>query len=396
MPEEEITYRLKRLSRLLQIPVYILKEEQLLGFSEYPENDPLYVSETLRKLLVLRAEQQEEPVIYGDEQEVYFVCVRGEQGILFAGPVCLGGMDRVELRRYYSRYGMDKGHQKGLKSFTLAELLDISGLLCEVFTKEQFGGDRLIAANHLVVPQKQKEAQEQVIFELKRDMDELYHHTYMEERRLLDCVREGKAKEALEFTASMDRTLGIMSEKALNQWKNTAIVGITLCTRAAIEGGILPSVAYQLSDFYIQKCDGVNSITRIVQYRDAAIERLANEVKKRLERKVLSNYVEQCQDYVRKHYREKIYAEDIAESLGISAAYLSRLFHKEAGMRLQDYILSVRLDHAANLLMYSDEPIARIAEYVNFPSQSYFGRVFKEKMQMSPRRYRELHKPKEF
>ena len=65
-------------------------------------------------------------------------------------------------------------------------------------------------------------------------------------------------------------------------------------------------------------------------------------------------------------------------------------------MRLQDYILSVRLDHAANLLMYSDEPIARIAEYVNFPSQSYFGRVFKEKMQMSPRRYRELHKPKEF
>ena len=37
-----------------------------------------------------------------------------------------------------------------------------------------------------------------------------------------------------------------------------------------------------------------------------------------------------------------------------------------------------------------------IAEYVNFPSQSYFGRIFKEKKGMTPRQYREKYKPAEF
>ena len=99
---------------------------------------------------------------------------------------------------------------------------------------------------------------------------------------------------------------------------------------------------------------------------------------------------------MRKHYREKIYLNDIADTLGVSASYLSRLFSKETGERLQDYITRVRIERAANLLIYSDESLSKIAEYINFPSQSYFGRVFREQMKLSPRKYREIHKPKEF
>ena len=97
-----------------------------------------------------------------------------------------------------------------------------------------------------------------------------------------------------------------------------------------------------------------------------------------------------------KHYREKIYLEDIAENLGVSSTYLSRLFRKETGICLQDYITEFRVERAANLLIYSNESLPRIAEYVNFPSQSYFGKVFKKYKQMTPRKYRELHKPREF
>ena len=65
-------------------------------------------------------------------------------------------------------------------------------------------------------------------------------------------------------------------------------------------------------------------------------------------------------------------------------------------MCLQDYINEVRVERSANLLIYSDEPLSMIAEYVNFPSQSYFGRIFKEKKGMTPRQYREKYKPAEF
>lgn len=59
-------------------------------------------------------------------------------------------------------------------------------------------------------------------------------------------------------------------------------------------------------------------------------------------------------------------------------------------------INDVRVEKAAHLLTYSDETLTGIAEYVNFPSQSYFGKIFKQKMQMTPKQYRELNKPTEF
>lgn len=90
------------------------------------------------------------------------------------------------------------------------------------------------------------------------------------------------------------------------------------------------------------------------------------------------------------------YLDDIAEKMGISPTYLSRLFSKEKGMPLQEYVLKVRVDRAANLLTYSDSSIAEIGDYVNFPSQSYFGRVFKKYTGLTPKQYRNAHKPREF
>lgn len=87
---------------------------------------------------------------------------------------------------------------------------------------------------------------------------------------------------------------------------------------------------------------------------------------------------------------------DIAVNLGLSESYLSRLFRRETGERLQDYIVSVRLEHAVNLLKYSEESISNIAEYVNFPSQSYMGKIFQKKYQMSPKQFRKKYSPSEY
>jgi AraC-like DNA-binding protein len=82
--------------------------------------------------------------------------------------------------------------------------------------------------------------------------------------------------------------------------------------------------------------------------------------------------------------------------MGISENYLSRIFAKETGEKLQDYIVRVRVEKAENLLRYSDVSIAEIAAYVNFPSQSYFGRVFRKYTGDTPGNYRNKWKPTEF
>ena len=68
-----------------------------------------------------------------------------------------------------------------------------------------------------------------------------------------------------------------------------------------------------------------------------------------------------------------------------------KLFKKEVGISFQQYVIRIRLEYAANLLSYSNESITVISEYVHFPSQSYFGRYFKDFYHITPKEYRDLY-----
>lgn len=389
-------YILNRLAELTGVDIFCQVGDELSSYQRNPELNPIFRNSQLRERLIKEAAAQKLPLLHKEEDSVYFICVRAEERYYFAGPLSLGALSKVELHKYYKRYGIRTDKEKVLKRYQFSEMMDIAQIMDAVLNENTTEDMELAKVNHLAAGAEELEAQEKIIYEIKKDEENAYHHTYQEERQLLDCVREGRVEDALHFTRTMDGDIGKLSGKVLNQWRNTAIVGITLCTRAAIEGGISPAAAYQLSDFYISKCDSCQDIAQMIRYRNSAVEKLASEVKRKLEQKHTSSYVEQCRDYVQKHYREKIYLDDIADTLGVSASYLSRLFSKETGERLQDYITRVRIERAANLLTYSNESLSKIAEYVNFPSQSYFGKVFREQKQLSPRKYREVHKPKEF
>lgn len=387
---------LKRIASLMGVGIYGWTEGQLVSYQEENDNNPLYRNEKLRELLCRGADLQEKPYVYQDKYCVHFACIKKSDKYYMIGPMSLELLNRVELHQFYRIYSIEEKIEKRLKHFKFTGILDLIELVSGIIQGTQYSDMELLYSNQMMEERKKQDEQEQIIFDLKEGEEELYHHTYQEERKLLDSVREGRVEDALRYSRNMDVELGKLSAKELNHWKNVAVVAVTLCTRAAIEGGVPPSVAYRLSDFYIQKSDECHDIAKMIEYRNRAVEELSSRVMKRKQNRSTSNYVEQCKDYIEKHYREKIYQDDIAEMLGISTSYLSKLFHRETGICLQDFVVQKRVEHAANLLVFSNESLAKIAEYVNFPSQSYFGKVFKEQKKMSPRQYRELNKPSSF
>ena len=157
-----------------------------------------------------------------------------------------------------------------------------------------------------------------------------------------------------------------------------------------------PRSAYRVSGYYIRRCDAAQDPAHLLHYRNRAIEELAGRVHEKLNKPRSSNYVERCKGYIRQHYREKIYLEEVAETLGISTGYLSKLFKRETGQCLQDYINEERVFRAANLLVYSDLSLTEIAQYVHFPTQSYFGKVFKQYKNMTPKAYRDRYRAVEY
>lgn len=100
--------------------------------------------------------------------------------------------------------------------------------------------------------------------------------------------------------------------------------------------------------------------------------------------------VENAKKYIEEHYSDStLSVETLCGYLGVSAAYFSTIFKKEAGTSFVAYLTKIRLEHAIELLNHTDEKSYSIAEKVGYAEPNYFSYVFKKRFGMSPTKYRE-------
>lgn len=100
--------------------------------------------------------------------------------------------------------------------------------------------------------------------------------------------------------------------------------------------------------------------------------------------------------YMENHLQEEITLEEIAAHAGFSPFHFHRLFRKEVGINVADYLRTRRLCYASRLLLYSDESIINISLSCHFESQEAFTRAFKKMYGMPPGRYRKVITPHTF
>ena len=94
--------------------------------------------------------------------------------------------------------------------------------------------------------------------------------------------------------------------------------------------------------------------------------------------------------FISEHYMEPISAADIAMAAGFSPNYLSRRFRQATGIGLHEYLVFVRLNHAAVELVTTADSITQIAFRCGFSDSNYFKDAFKKKYGVTPRSYRKL------
>lgn len=378
--------------------VYEAPDGSLVAFFDSIQDSPLMQCARIRDALRSGIAGQRAPFLLREKDGVYFTALHAGEGFLYMGPMCSERLSASKRRQMYSFYGIEYDEARLLPCFALPEIRNMILLTNSALKNGNLENEELMQLNRLINQSERGVRTEQVQFVLKEEAendDASYRHGYHEEQLLMQAIREGRTEDAIRLAESMDRDSGRLSRTEVSHWRNLAIIGISLCTRAAIDGGISPEEGYRLSGYYIQKCDSAQDPAHLLHYRNRAIEELTVRVKQKLEKPRTSRHVERAKDYVRKHYREKIYLDDIAESIGISPTHLSKLFKKETGQCLQDYINEERVFRAANLLMYSELSLMEIAEYVHFPSQSYFGKIFKQFKGVSPRIFRDQYRAKE-
>ena len=94
------------------------------------------------------------------------------------------------------------------------------------------------------------------------------------------------------------------------------------------------------------------------------------------------------------HYRENLTLENIAASAFLSSGYASRIFKKQMNISIMDYLLQLRMDEAKKMLRETTLSIDEIASKTGYADSSYFTKVFRKAMGMTPSRYRQSLKSK--
>lgn len=93
-------------------------------------------------------------------------------------------------------------------------------------------------------------------------------------------------------------------------------------------------------------------------------------------------------DFINVHYQRSISLQEIAEVCHFSPNAFCRWFKQNMGLTFIEYLNKVRLTQACQLLISTDWPIGRIALQTGFENISTFNRLFQQKLQTSPSKYR--------
>jgi AraC-like DNA-binding protein len=101
--------------------------------------------------------------------------------------------------------------------------------------------------------------------------------------------------------------------------------------------------------------------------------------------------IEQTKEYIHKNYRDPLTLEQIAWRIGLSEEYLSRLFKRETGQTVFEYVRETRFNIAKRLLIETNYSVARIAGMAGFSSPQVFCRVFRQTFSQSATAYRSAH-----
>ena len=100
-----------------------------------------------------------------------------------------------------------------------------------------------------------------------------------------------------------------------------------------------------------------------------------------------------CKHVIETHYgKEHLSIQEIADDLNVHRSYLTTVFKEFHQISPKEFLYSVRMQRAQQLLTNTDESIKIVAYSVGFSDPLYFSKAFKAYSQLTPSQYRNKHK----
>lgn len=101
----------------------------------------------------------------------------------------------------------------------------------------------------------------------------------------------------------------------------------------------------------------------------------------------------QIKDYIDANATETISLKDMAKDLYVSVATICKTAKQHSGMTVTQLVTNKRIEMAKKYLQNTSLPIGEVAALVGIKDYNYFSRLFKQRVGVPPRQFRQLSKP---
>ncbi len=105
----------------------------------------------------------------------------------------------------------------------------------------------------------------------------------------------------------------------------------------------------------------------------------------------VSIHIRRSIDYIYDNLHRPLTLTELSDKEGLSVSYYSRLFVKETGVTVNQFINDAKIRTAQNMLRFSDFPILDISISLGYSSQSAFSSTFKKITGLTPKAYRDMY-----
>lgn len=213
-----------------------------------------------------------------------------------------------------------------------------------------------------------------------------YEYPEMKEKQLVEKLLFGKAKEAGEIYDEIIRETGRYPVVIYNMAINRVIVALDNVINLLKRNGSMPSLTGFIALFNILKEEDS------LEKRNAKFHELFRQIQGEMEKKKNEKHDQVIAKINRKidsEYDDSGFSLDLlADSIGISNAYMCRIYKQYTGNTIIDILVEKRMEKARELLKNTDLPVNEVAERVGYNNPSYFYRVFKKSNGITPNEYR--------
>ena len=209
------------------------------------------------------------------------------------------------------------------------------------------------------------------------------------ERLLIAAFQRGDTETGYKIINELIDGINSRNYQELEMKRVRAIELVVLLSRANASSEISHNDAiHKVNNKNLRRIQESKTLEDLTENLRFAAEQMAGEIFSFRGMRHASA-LRRAQSFIWKNLARKVSLEEIAKAVGLSPPYFSTVFKEEMGENFSSYINRLRVEKAATLLTETGTPIKTVAKFCGFEDQSWFSKIFKHYIGITPGKYRE-------